>query len=234
MDVPEIRYAKSGDVDIAYQIHGAGPIDLVWVQGYVNHLELHLEHPGTPEFISRLTSFSRLIRFDRRGTGLSDRTVSPATTLEQRMDDVRAIMDAAGSHRTVLLGVSEGGPMSVMFAATYPKRTQALVLYGAFARHPTRSLGLSKDEIDARFNVLRQAWGTGVSALRTAPSQASDESYVRYWARFERASCSPSGAAALLRASLDFDVRDLLPTIRVPTLVLHRSGDGAVPVDAGR
>jgi len=234
MDSPETRYAKSGDVDIAYQIHGAGPIDLVWVQGYVNNLELHLEHPGTQEFISRLTSFSRLIRFDRRGTGLSDRTVSAGTTLEQRMDDVRAVMDAAGSHRAVLFGVSEGGPMSVMFSATYPKRTQALVLYGAFARHPTRSLGLSQDEIEARYNIIRQAWGTGASALRLAPSQGSHEDYARYWARFERASCSPSEAVALMRASLEFDVRELLSAIRVPTLVLHRTGDQAVPVEHGR
>jgi pimeloyl-ACP methyl ester carboxylesterase len=235
MDSPEIRYAKSGDdVDIAYSVSGAGPIDLVWVQGYVNNVELHWEHPGTQQFISRLTSFCRLIRFDRRGTGSSDRTVSPGTTLEQRMDDVRGVMDAAGSHRAVLFGVSEGGPMSVMFSATYPERTQALVLYGAFARSPTRSAGLSQDEIEARYNLVRQAWGTGASALRMAPSQASDEAYARYWARFERLSCSPSAAVALMRASLEFDVRDLLPAIRVPTLVLHRTGDGAVPVEHGR
>jgi pimeloyl-ACP methyl ester carboxylesterase/class 3 adenylate cyclase len=235
MEPSETRYAKSGDLDIAYQVSGTGPIDLVWVNGYVNNIELQWEHPGFQEFNSGLTSFCRLIRFDRRGTGSSDRTVSPGTTLEQRMDDVRAVMDAVGSRRAALFGMSEGGPMSVMFSATYPERTLALVLYGAFARHPSRSSGASQDEIEARFNFMRQNWGTGVvSTARIAPSHASDEAYQRYWARFERLSCSPSAMVALARASLDFDVRDLLPAIRVPTLVLHRSGDMAVPVEHGR
>jgi class 3 adenylate cyclase len=234
MAAPETRYTKSGDVDIAYHVTGTGAFDLVWVQGYVNNVELHWEMPESQQLISRLSSFCRLIRFDRRGTGLSDRAVSPATTLEQRMDDVRAVMDAAGSHRAVVLGVSEGAAMSVMFAATYPERTSGLVLYGACAQHPHRWAGRTQEEIDARLGAMERAWGTGRSAQFISPSKASEEAYVRNWARFERQSCIPSGAVALARASLDFDVRNLLPMVRVRTLVLHRSGDTAVPVELGR
>ena len=233
MDMPETRYAKSGDVNIAYQVSGSGPFDLVWVQGFVNNVELHWELPGAAQFINRLSSFCRLIRFDRRGTGLSDRNVDPGTTLEQRMDDVRAVMDAAGSHRAALLGLSEGGPMSVMFAATYPERTRALVLYGAYAvSHLSQTL--SSEQLEARYKILEQGWGTGRSANVMAPSRASEEAVVRAWARYERQSCSPGGFVSLSRAAHAFDVRDLLPGIRVPTLVLHRSGDIAVLVGSGR
>jgi class 3 adenylate cyclase len=232
VDTPETRYAKSGGIDIAYQMNGSGPFDLVWVQGYANNVELHYEIPEVTHFVSRLSSFCRLIRFDRRGTGLSDRTVSPGTTLEQRMDDVRAVMDAAGSCRAALLGVSEGGPMSIMFAATYPERASALVLYGTFAQSSMRAANFSPEEIEARLAAVEQGWGSGRSAERFAPS--ADAAFVRRWARFERMSCTPSAAAALMRASYEFDVRDLLPHIRVPTLVLHRTGELAVPVEHGR
>jgi pimeloyl-ACP methyl ester carboxylesterase len=155
MDLPETRYAKSGDVNIAYQVSGSGPFDLVWVQGYVNNVELHWELPGAAQFINRLSSFCRLIRFDRRGTGLSDRNVDPGTTLEQRMDDVRAVMDAAGSQRAALLGLSEGGPMSVMFAATYPERTRALVLYAAYAQTVEHPFGTLKAWMGATHFLTR-------------------------------------------------------------------------------
>jgi pimeloyl-ACP methyl ester carboxylesterase len=233
MDLPETRYAKSGDVHIAYQVTGSGPFDLIWTNGYVNNVELNWELPGAAQFINRLSSFCRLIRFDRRGTGLSDRTVAPGTTLEARMDDVRAVMDAAGSQRAALLGVSEGGPMSVMFAATYPERTRALVLYGAWAVNHLRQT-MSQEQRDVRLEAVRQSWGTGRSAMLMAPSRATEEAVVRAWARYERQSCSPAGVVSLFRAALEFDVRDLLPTVRVPTLVLHRSGDTAVPVEGGR
>jgi len=232
MDQPETRYAKSGDIHIAYQVTGNGPIDLVWVQGYVNNVELHWELPGSAELITRLSSFCRLIRFDRRGTGLSDRNIDPGTTLEQRMDDVRAVMDAVGSQRAALLGVSEGGPMSIMFAASHPERTRALVLYGSFAVHRLGQT-LSQEQLEARFRAIEQGWGTGQSAARFSPSRSSDAD-IRAWGRFERQSCSPAGVISLQRAQLGFDVRDLLPAIRVPTLVLHRSGDGAVSVESGR
>jgi class 3 adenylate cyclase/esterase/lipase len=187
------------------------------------------------QFISRLASFCRLICFDKRGTGLSDRTFE-APTLEQRMEDVRAVMDAAGSQRAAIFGVSEGGAMSMLFAATHPERTAALVLYGTFACAPFAPHweGLSAEEIEARLALRRQSWGTGRSAQIHAPSKASDEAFVRAYARLERMGASPSAATAILRLSLDIDVRHILPAIRVPTLVLHRSGDRAVAVQNGR
>lgn len=232
MDLPETRYAKSGDIHIAYQVTGNGPFDLVWVHGFANNVELHWELADSTQFINRLLSFCRLIRFDRRGSGLSDRNVDPGTTLEQRMDDVRAVMDAAGSQRAALLGVSEGGQMSIMFAATYPERTRALVLYGSYAVSLWRQ-NMSQEQFDARLEIIKQGWGTGRFAGVFAPSRATDAD-IRAWARFERQSCSPAGIVSLMRAGHSFDVRDLLPVIRVPTLVLHRTGDGACSVEGGR
>jgi len=232
MTPSETRYAKSGDVHIAYQVTGTGPFDLVWVPGFVSNVEVQWELPEAPRFISRLASFCRLIRFDKRGTGLSDRAVG-VPTLEQRMDDVRAVMDAVGTRQAALFGMSEGGPMSILFAATYPERTKALVLYGAFADDPMRA-SFSPEEIESRLSMLEQVWGTGASVRRFAPSKASDEAVVRAFARWERLSASPAGASAIVRLNLDIDVRGLLRAIRVPTLVLHRVGDMVVPIRAGR
>jgi pimeloyl-ACP methyl ester carboxylesterase len=165
---PQTKYAQSGDISIAYQVSGNGPFDLVFVPGFVSHVELLRTDPHYGPFIERLASFSRLIRFDKRGTGLSDRTV-PIPTLEQRMDDVRAVMDAVGSRRAAVFGISEGGPLSLLFAATYPDRTIALVLYGSFARSawaPDYPWGRTAEERDARITAMRAAWGTGVSCQR--------------------------------------------------------------------
>jgi len=232
MTPPETRYAKSGDVHIAYQVTGTGPFDLVWVPGFISNVELQWDFPEAPRFISRLASFCRVIRFDKRGTGLSDRVVG-VPTLEQRMDDVRAVMDAVGTQQAALFGMSEGGPMSILFAATYPERTRALVLYGAFAHSPMW-VSAPPEEFEARLSMLERAWGTGASVRRQAPSKASDEAFVRTFARFERLSASPSAASAIMRLNLDIDVRGLLGAIRVPTLVLHRTGDMVVPIQAGR
>ena len=170
--VPETRYAKSGDVHIAYQVVGEGPIDLVFVPGWITHLELAWEDPLEAAFLRRLASFLRLILFDKRGTGLSDRVpVNELPILEERMDDVRAVMDAAGSERAALLGVSEGGPLSSLFAATYPERTAALVLYGTFAR--TGAGLMTQDELDARFEALERDWPDSMDPLyphRARPS----------------------------------------------------------------
>jgi class 3 adenylate cyclase len=231
MDPPETRYAKSADLSIAYQVIGNGPLDLVFVPGFVSNLELVWENPGWAHFFTRLSAFSRLIMFDKRGTGLSDRMAGIAT-LEERMDDVRAVMDAAGSDRAALFGVSEGGPMSLLFAATYPKRATALVLYGSFARHPRLSVEKDREE---RLALIERAWGTGDYAMQMfAPSIAADDAVRRGLARFERQSASPAAAIALVKMNGEIDARDVLPTIHVPTLVLHRSGDVTVPVEAGR
>src|SRR6266851_258020 len=231
MTPPETRYAKSGDVHIAYQVVGDGPLDLIFVPGFVSNVELAWESPGPARFFSRLAAFSRLILFDKRGTGLSDRDVGIAT-LEERMDDVRAVMDAAGSERAALFGASEGGPMSLLFAATYPQRAQALVLYGSFARHPKLS---SDEELRNEIERIDRLWGTGEYTLgRYVPGEMSEEAARRVFARAERQSASPSAAIAIRRMNFEIDTRHILPAIRVPTLVIHRVGDGAISVDAGR
>jgi class 3 adenylate cyclase len=230
MDPPETRYAKSGALDIAYQITGSGPFDLVFVPGFVSNLDLVWENPGWAHFFTRLSAFSRLIMFDKRGTGLSDRLAGIAT-LEERMDDVRAVMDAAGSDRAALFGVSEGGPMSLLFAATYPERATALVLYGSYARHPRLSVESHREE---RLALINHAWGTGEYMTELfAPSAVIDDAARRALGRFERQSASPAAATAIAKMNGEIDARGILPTIHLPTLILHRSGDTAVPVDAG-
>jgi class 3 adenylate cyclase len=215
---------------IAYQVVGNGPLNLVLVPGFVTNLELIWEDPARTHFFSRLASFSRLILFDKRGTGLSDRFAGIAN-LEDRMDDVRAVMDVAGFNRAALFGISEGGPMSLMFAATYPERVHALALYGSFARHPT----LSSENIEHHVQLINQLWGTGEYWARSfAPSKVSDEEALRGFARHERLSASPSAAAAILQMNSEIDARHILPTIRVPTLILHRAGDTRITADAGQ
>jgi pimeloyl-ACP methyl ester carboxylesterase len=233
---PETRYAKSGDVHIAYQVTGNGPLDLVMVPGFVSHVELPWGNPRPTQFLIRLASFCRLIRFDKRGTGLSDR-VGTIPTLEERMDDVRAVMDAVGSDRAALLGMSEGGPMCALFAASYPERTSALIMYGAMARMawaPDHPWGRTREELEARLKAVEQAWGTGASVDLYAPSLAGDEHYRTWQATWERAGASPGAALALLRMNMEIDARHVLPSIRVPTLVIHRTDDRAVKVEQGR
>jgi pimeloyl-ACP methyl ester carboxylesterase len=235
--VPTTRYARSGDVHIAYQVVGEGPQDLVLVPGWVSHIEYAWEDPSFSHFLSRLASFSRLILLDRRGTGLSDR-VPDLPTLEQRMDDVRAVMDAAGSERAAVFGISEGGPMCLMFAATYPARTSALMLYGTFARllrAPDYPIGLPGETFARFLELAEETWGTGsLSADLFAPSLAHDESFRRSWARFERFAVSPAGIKALLRMLYETDARHVLSVIRVPTLIVHREGDRVALVEGAR
>jgi class 3 adenylate cyclase len=231
MDPPQTRYAKSGDLNIAYQVTGSGPLDLVYVPGFVSNLDLVWENPGWIHFFTRLSAFSRLIMFDKRGTGLSDR-VAGIATLEERMDDVRAVMDAAGSERAALFGMSEGGPMSLLFAATYPERATALVIYGSYARHPALSV---EGRWDERRALINRAWGSGEYMLQFfAPSLANDEETQRRLGRFERQSASPAAAEAILMMNKEIDARDILPTIHLPTLVMHRSDDVATAVEGGR
>ena len=230
IDVPETRYAKSGSVNIAYQVVGDGPLDLVHVPPFVSNLELQWEDPTERRYFERLASFSRLIMFDKRGTGLSDRVA--IATLEERMDDLRAVMDAAGSQRAVIFGSSEGGALSILFATTYPERVSALVLYGAYARiawAPDYPDGIPDELWDDQLPQLEDTWGRGdgsspfVAAL--APKIANDPVYQRAHGRWERLSASPGAAVAILRMIRDLDVRHLLTAIQVPTLVLHRTAD---------
>ena len=227
MTPPETRYAKSGELRIAYQVAGSGPLDLVYVPGFVSNIDLFWEIPEWAYFFGRISAFSRLILFDKRGTGLSDR-VAGIATLEERMDDVRAVMDAAGSERAALFGVSEGGPMSLLFAATYPQRARALVLYGSYAR-PSRLLS------DEEIKLIDRLWGTGEYLLaRYMPRGLPEEVFRGRCARLERQSASPSAAIAIRRMNSEIDARHVLPAIRVPTLVMHRVGDRAVTVELGR
>ena len=225
----ETRYARSGDVSIAYQVTGDGPFDVVHVPGFVSHVELAWEVPGIAALIRRLSSFCRLIRFDKRGTGMSDR-VSGVPTLETRMDDVRAVMDAAGSERAALIGVSEGGPMSILFAATYPERAWALALCGTFARErwaPDYPFGIRDEEARLEDEEIERSWGTPEDATATAqelaPSASAEEQ--RALATMVRQSASPGAALALNRMNHESDVRNVLSAIRVPTLVLNREAE---------
>lgn len=227
----DTHYARSGDLRIAYQVVGEGPLDLVFVPGFISNLDLSWDEPAMAHFLSRLSAFSRLILFDKRGTGLSDR-LGDLPTLEERMDDVRAVMDAAGSKRAALFGISEGGAMSMLFAATYPERTQALILYGTYADFHTWVL--PTDRFEAFLETIDRSWGKGESLSVFAPSRTADERFKRWWARFERSGASPSAVITLMRMNSQIDVRHVLPAIRVPTLVLHRSGDTRVNVEGGR
>ncbi len=238
MTVPQTKYAKSGDVHIAYQVVGEGPLDLVYIPGFVSHVELAWEEPTWARAFRRLASFSRLIKFDKRGTGLSDPVpLNQLPTLEQRMDDVRAVMDAAGSQRAAFFGISEGGPMALLFAATYPDRAAALVLYGAFARQawaPDYPGGIPPENFEKLIARVEEQWGAGLIAKYWAPSHPGDEPLRQALARFERMAASPGATVALLRMAFETDCRPILPAVRVPTLVLHRTGDRLIPADLGR
>jgi pimeloyl-ACP methyl ester carboxylesterase/DNA-binding winged helix-turn-helix (wHTH) protein len=235
---PETMYARSGDVNIAYQVIGDAPLDLVFVMGWVSHLEYFWREPSFARFLLRLASFSRLILFDKRGTGLSDRVpINLLPTLEQRMDDVRAVMNAVGSERAALCGVSEGGPMCSLFAATYPEKTLALVMIGTYAkriRDAEYPWGPTAEEREHFFEVMRRQWGGPVGIDERAPSFANDPKFRDWWATYLRMGASPGAAVALTQMNAEIDVRNVLPSIRVPSLVIHRTDDQCLKVEEGR
>lgn len=236
-DQPVTRYTKSGDGYVAYQVTGEGP-DLVFVPGWISHLEVCWDIPPLASFLRRLGSFCRVIAIDKRGTGLSD-PLPPdrVATLEERMDDVRAVMDAVGSARAALLGISEGGPMNILFAATHPERTVALILFGTYAkmaRDEDYPIGYTYEVLDQYWSRLEGRWGTGAGLGALAPSMALDPRMRELWGRYQRMSASPGAAVSLLLLSQRIDLRHVLPTVRVPTLVLHREGDRFVPPEHGR
>jgi class 3 adenylate cyclase len=230
MNAPETRYARSGQTTIAYQVVGDGPTDLLYVPGFLSHLEWNWEHPAYARFLRRLASFSRLILFDKRGTGMSD-PVAGVPTLEERMDDLRAVMDAAGSERAALLGVFEGGPIALAFAAACPQRVSSLALYASLAKFTQDAeypWGWSPAAIRLYLSASEEGWGSGEGAEELAPSLATDQAYRSWFARLVRQSASPGMAAALLRMNAAIDVRSLLADIRIPSLVLWRAGDRLV------
>jgi pimeloyl-ACP methyl ester carboxylesterase/class 3 adenylate cyclase len=237
VDLPETRYARSGDINIAYEVTGEGPFDLVFVPGYVTHLELHWKMPTFAPFLRRLSSFCRLIRFDKRGTGMSD-PVSGAPTLETRMDDVRAVMDAVGSRRAAFYGLSEGAAMSILFAATYPERTAALVIRSAFPRRmwaPDYPWGRTEEEYEREVERELRIFGPREPARESVRTLgAFNEEEVDAFLEMLRFGSSPGTLAALHRMNREIDIRHVLPAVRVPTLVLQGSEDKVVPIEVAR
>jgi pimeloyl-ACP methyl ester carboxylesterase/class 3 adenylate cyclase len=233
---PEISYAKSRGLSVAYSVAGEGPLDLVMVPGFVSHLEGALGQPRIARPVQRLASFSRVIVFDKPGTGLSDPTDGPAT-LEERMEDLTAVLDAAGSERAALFGISEGALMCALFAATHPDRTRALIMYGSYAR------GIADDDypwapqqvqVDLGAEMIEEEWGTGVMQDVYAPSTLGDPDFASWWARYQRMAASPGMAKAAAELAAAVDIRDVLPAISVPTLILHRKDDSLWPIEGAR
>jgi len=233
----EVRYARaSGDVDIAYTVFGEGPFDLLVAMGFVTHLDLEWQFPWF-QGIRLLGQACRVLVFDKRGTGLSDRSLGYGS-LEERSDDIRAVMDDAGSQRAVIYGISESGPMALLFAATYPERTQALALYGTFAKPvqaPGYPIGASQERADTFIDLMARTWGSGRAFggihIQHVPDTADASGFL---AQFERSACTPQMVAQIERRNFEIDVRPILPTISVPTLVMHCSKDPLVPVELGR
>ena len=228
---PEVRYAKSGDVHIAYTVFGRGPETVIVFPGFISHVEHVWDSPDQAAWFNHLAGRVRVVMFDKRGTGLSDR-VDQLPNLDLRMDDARAVMDAAGIARAALMGVSEGGSLATLFAASHPDRCSALMLYGAFAKFsdwfPT------KQKFDGFLNYVGTAWGTGNSMAGFAPSKKGDADFQRWWGRFERLGGSPSAVVNLMRMNSGINIENILPSISVPTLVLHRTEDPTVSIQAGR
>jgi class 3 adenylate cyclase len=237
-EIPSTHYVKSDDVHIAYQVVGEGSFDLLFVPGFVSNIEAIWQSPDQSAFFRRLASFCRLVLFDKRGTGMSDRG-SQIFTLEQRMHDVQAILDKVGSERAALFGVSEGGPMSLLYAATYPERTSALVLYGSYAKRtkaPDYPFGWTDEQWQTVLDDIEHHWGTpqSTSIATRVPSVARDKNFVERMATYFRAAASPGAAAAIMRMNREIDVRHVLPATRVPTLLLHRTADRVIDVEHAR
>jgi class 3 adenylate cyclase len=235
---PPIRYAKSDDVDIAYQVVGDGPTDLVFVAGALTNLEVLWEDPDYRRFCERLGTFTRHLLFDKRGMGLSDRV--RIGTLEQRMDDVRAVMDAAGSESAALMGVSEGGPLSMLFAAAHPERTRALILCGAEVKEETTDDWpwgeATRAEFEQAMDIERviERWGKGLSTDYLFPRRQGDEAFRNWFGRLQMQSATPNDAVAFMRMAFEIDVRHVAPSVKVPTLVLHRTEDPVCHVENAR
>ena len=232
---PAIHYAKSGGLNIAFSVTGEGP-DLVVAPGFISHLDIMWEEPSVVHFYSRLATFRRVITFDKRGTGLSDPAMH-APTLEESIDDLGAVMDAAGCERADLVGISEGGTMAILMTASHPDRVKALVLYGTFTRllrAPDYPLGVTEEQLSALVEVSAKGWGEGVGLGAWAPSRRGDADLRRWWARLQRVAASPGMVRNIFALYPQLDIRDVLPAIQVPTLVLHRRADRMVSIEMGR
>jgi class 3 adenylate cyclase len=225
------RYAKSGDIHVAYQEFGTGAVDLIFCPGFISHIENYWDHPNFARWLNRLGSFARVVMFDKRGTGLSDRT-GRLPGMDERIDDVRAVMDAVGLDRAAVMGISEGGSLAALFAATHPKRCQALVLYGSFARFT--SWFPTEADLNRLFGYIETRWGSGESLPMFAPSAAGDHAFQEWWGKFERLGASPGATIDLMRMNSQIEITGILPAIHVPALVIHRTDDVTVNIEGGR
>ncbi len=233
---PAVQYAQSGELSIAYQVFGEGDLDLVFVPGFISNADLSWQAPLFGEFFRRFGSFARVITFDKRGTGLSERTLGFGSA-EDRMDDIRAVMDTAGCERAALVGISEGGPLTTLFAATYPERASALVLWGTFARvqsAPDYPIGVDPAFIESFIDGLVARWNTGKALRFFFSNIATDPETTAFIARYERTAATPRMVREIMHRNCEIDVRSALTAINAPTLVVHRTGDNAVPVECGR
>jgi pimeloyl-ACP methyl ester carboxylesterase len=225
------RYAKNGDINVAYQVFGEGDVDLVYVPGFISHIENYWDNPHFARWLRRLGSFSRVILFDKQGTGLSDQA-SKLPGMDERMDDVRAVMDAVGVEQAAIFGVSEGGSLATLFAASHPDRSQALILYGAFAQFT--SWFPTQEALEGLFQYIDTAWGSGESLPRFAPTMKDDLAFKQWWGKFERLGGSPGAAKTIMRMNSQIDITNILPSVNVPTLIIHRTDDVTVNVEGGR
>ena len=231
MEPIRTRYAKNGDINVAYQVFGEGDVDLVFVPGFISHIENYWDEPRFAQWLRRLGSFSRVILFDKQGTGLSDRA-SKLPGMDERMDDVGAVMDAVGVEKAAIFGISEGGSLATLFAASHPDRSQALILYGAFAQF--KSWFPTQEALEGLFQYIDSAWGSGESLPMFAPTMKDDLALKEWWGKFERLGASPGAAKTIMRMNSQIDITDILPSVKVPTLIIHRRDDVTVDVEGGR
>ena len=231
MEPIRTRYAKNGEINVAYQVFGEGNVNLVFVPGFISHIENYWDEPRLAQWLRRLGSFSRVIMFDKQGTGLSDRA-SKLPCMDDRMDDVRAVMDAAKVEQAAVFGISEGGSLATLFAASHPDRSQALILYGAFARF--KSWFPTQEALEGLFQYIDSAWGSGESLPLFAPTMKDDLALKEWWGKFERLGGSPGAAKTIMRMNSQIDITDILPSVKVPTLIIHRKDDVTVNVEGGR
>ena len=228
---PQTRYAKSGNVHIAYQVYGNGPVHMIMVPGFVSHIENYWDSPAVADWLIKLGEYATVTLFDKRGTGLSD-SVGTLPGMDVRMDDVRVVMEAVGWDRAFIMGISEGGSLAALFAATYPQQCQGLILYGAFANFT--SWFPTKESLQGLFDYIETSWGSGKSLPNFAPSVGSDADSIEWWGKFERLGATPGAAIALMSMNNEIDISQVLPTIQVPTVVIHRNEDVLIDFEAAQ
>jgi pimeloyl-ACP methyl ester carboxylesterase len=230
-DRPATHYARSGDVHVAYQIFGQGPVNLVLAPGFVSHIENYWDSPEFGHWLNRLGGLARVAMFDKRGTGLSD-SVSSLPGMDERMDDLRAVMDAVGFDTAFIMGISEGGSLAALFAAHHPGRCDGLILYGSFAQF--KHWFPDEASLQTLFDYIENDWGSGKSLPQFAPTVADDPEFTRWWGKFERLGATPGACISLMRMNSQIDISEVLPAIQIPTLVIHRSEDILIDIEAGR